>query len=298
MKKIIQGGLAAGLFAFIIAIAAIAQPVNAASGGLTISPTSADVTVAPGGSYKGEMLVVNQGELDISYKVYATPYSVDGEDYKPYFSPIPGATDITKWFTLGKKDGDIKVGNQNTIPFTIAVPKGTGAGSYYATVFVETEDKGSTGVVTRKRIGMIVYLRVSGNVIEKGSVAGWNVPWLQEAPFTASVKVANEGSVHYPARVKVVVSDLFGSQKFSYERNPQIIPQKIRDVPVVWENGATFGLFKVDGEVTYPGKTEQLPTKFVFIANLPMRLVTLGSIVAFVGLVVYLGRKRAVAHKK
>lgn len=300
MKKSIQNGALALaiLVATCIGVLITAKPTHAASGGLTISPTSVDVTVAPGGSYKGEMLVMNQGQLDVGYTVYATPYSVTGEEYKPYFSPIPGAVDITKWFTFDKSGNEsLKIGTQESIPYTITVPKNTGAGGYYATIFAETADKGSAGVITKKRVGMIVYLRVSGSAKEAGSIDSWNVGWIQDAPLQADVKIANSGSVHFKANVHVTVSDLFGSQKFSYERDPEILPQKLRDIPVSWENGASYGLFKVGGEVTYLNKTEQLPTRYVFIANTPMRIITAGVLVAFVVLVV-IGSRRVAVRKK
>jgi hypothetical protein len=290
----IRGGIKILLLAVAIGVLGMGvQTVNAASSGLTISPTSFDVELKPGATYKGEMQVINQSELDYSYKVYATPYSVTGEDYQPYFSPIKDAVDITKWFTLGKTASDLKVGNQDTIPFTVTVPEGTGAGSYYATVFAETEDKGNMGVITRKRVGTIIYLRVSGDVIEKSKIQAWDVPWLQEAPLSGSLKVANEGSVHFSSKVKVTVSDLFGGPKYVHERDPKVLPQKVRNIPVIWENGATFGLFKVDGEVTSLGKTEKLPMKIVFVANWPMRLLTLALLLGFIGTVVFLGKKRA-----
>jgi hypothetical protein len=301
MVKSIQKRIAVGILAALLMGLGLSAPsVHAASGGLTISPTSVDVKVKPGGSYKGEMLVINQGEIDVAYKVYATPYSVTGEEYKPYFTPVPGAADISKWFTFGAKGSLLKIGNQDTIPYTLTVPKGTGAGSYFGTVFAETEDKGGSGVITRKRVGMVVYLRVLGDAAEKGSVSAWDVPWIQTAPFKADLKMANEGSVHYDAKVNVRVSDLFGGVKLAYTRDPVVLPQKIRSIPITWENGATFGLFKVDGEVTYLGKTEKLPMRIVFIANTPMRLLTAGMLIAFIAIIVVLvlGRKRAVASHK
>jgi len=300
MKSIIRNSvlILSVIVAACTGVVASATTTQAASGGLTISPTSVDVTVAPGGTYKGEMLVMNQGELDVAYSVYATPYSVTGEEYKPYFSPIKGATDITKWFTFDKSSNDsLKIGMQESIPYTITVPKDVGAGGYYATVFAETSDKGGAGVVTRKRVGMIVYLRVSGDVKESGSINSWNVDWMQQAPLRADVKVANTGSVHFKANVHVTVSDMFGSKKFSYERSPEILPQKLRDIPISWENGATYGLFKVSGEVTYLNKTEQLPTRYVFVANLPMRLLTVCALIAFVALIVF-GSRRVAVRKK
>ena len=299
MKNIALISVKAILTALFLTVSmGVAGTAHAASGGLTISPTSVDIKVAPGGTYKGTMLVINQGELDIKYKVYAAPYNVSGEEYKPFFTPVKGAIDVTKWFTFGSTGNSIKIGNQDTIPFTVTIPKDVGAGSYYGTVFAETEDKGSAGVITRKRVGMVAYIRVTGDALEKGSIAAWNVPWLQEAPFKAGLKMANEGSVYYRSKVNVRVSDVFGGVKLNYTRDPVVLPQKIRSIPIAWENGATFGLFKVEGEVNYLGKTEKLPTKFVFIANTPMRLLTLGMLAVFVAIVVMLWRKRAVAPSK
>ncbi|HEU4913832.1 MAG TPA: hypothetical protein VFT16_00290 [Candidatus Saccharimonadales bacterium] len=287
--------------AIAIAIVGIAAhtpgTVRAASGGLTISPTAIDKEIAPGASYTGEIVVINQGELDYSYKVYASPYSVDGEEYKPYFTPVKGAVDVTSWFAFTKTGGDLQIGNQDAIPFTVAVPQGTPAGSYYATVFAETEDKGASGVVTRKRVGTVMYLRVSGKVSERGHVDSWSVPWLQKDPLTATLKQANTGSVHYPAQVKVTVSDIFGGPKFTFERKPQILPQKLRRIEVTWTNGATFGLFKVGGEVKYLGKTEKLPTKYVFVADTPMRVLTIGIVILFAASMTFLGMRRVVRKK-
>jgi hypothetical protein len=298
MKHIFKTSVVTATFALLLAIGGLGvSPAHAASGGLTVSPTSIDKTIAPGGMLNGEMLIINQSELDYNYKVYVTPYSVDGEEYKPYFNTVPGAVDATKWFSFSKTDGTLKVGNQDAIPFAVKVPAGTGAGSYYATVFAETEDKGNNGVITRKRVGMVVYIRVSGDAKEAGKVASWDVPWMQESPLTATLKIANEGSVHFKSKVNVTVSDLFGGVKFAYERDPQIIPQKLRNVPIVWENGSTFGLFKVEGEVAYLDKTEKLPMKIVFVANTPMRIVTIGLPLAIIAGLIFLGRKR-VAEKK
>lgn len=298
MRRFITYSLKIILLAIVVAgvgLSSAEAREDAPKSGLTISPTSADITVPPGGSYSGQMQVLNQSELDAAYKIYATPYSVDGEEYKPYFMPIKDAVDISKWFTLKSQGNAIKVGEQNTIPYTINVPKDTGAGSYFATIFAETEDKETTGVVTRKRVGMIVYLRVSGQATERGEVTAWNVKPFQQPPFAAEVKIANSGSVHFKAKVTTRVSDPFGGQKFSYTQDAQILPQKQRRIPTVWKNGTTFGLFKVNGEVEYLGKTEKLPTRFVFIASTTMRIIMVSVLILVCIALVYLGKRRVIA---
>lgn len=296
MKRFAIAGLA--LFAIVVSVLGGTLPkAHAVTGGLTISPTSVDQEIAPGASYRGTVLVINQGDAEISYRIYATPYSVTGEEYKPYFSPVPGATDITSWFTFGKTDGTLKVAGQDSVAFTIKVPAGTGAGSYYGTIFAETEDKASgSGVITRKRVGSVVYVRVTGQTIEQGNVSAWSMPWLQRAPLSGAVKIANTGSVHFQSKVNVTISDLFGSTKFNLERDPKILPQKQRSVPIVWDKGASFGLFKVSGNVTYLGKTQKLPTKIVLIASMPMRIIGLCVLVVFIVGLVFLGKRR-VARK-
>lgn len=299
LKRAARGSLKAVLIAgFLLLCGITGQDVHASVGGLALSPTSIDVEIAPGASYTSQLTVLNQGEVDTDYKVYATPYSVTGEEYKPYFTPIKGATDITKWFTFSKTNNTLKVNSQDSVPFTISVPKGAGAGSYFATVFAETTEKATTGVVAHKRVGMIVYLRVSGNAMQRGNVDQWNVPIIQQSPLAATVKIANTGSVHFPAKVKVTISDILGNPKYAYERMPEILPQKLRAVPVNWPNGATFGLFKVSGEVNYLGKTEKLSTRLVLIANTPMRLLIIGLLLALVIGITIIGRNRVAARKK
>lgn len=299
MKRIFQTSLRVALLGFALALLGTGtQSATAATGGLTISPTSVDAKIDPGTTYKSNIQVINQGDDAFTYKLYATPYNVDGEAYKPYFTPVRGATDITDWITLSSQGGQLKGGSESTTPVSIKVPKGTGAGSYYATVFAETEDKGDSGVITRKRVGTILYIRVTGQATEKASVESWSVPWLQQDPFTAKLRLSNNGSVHYQSKVKVTVSDLFGRPKYVWEREPKVLPQKIRLLPVEWKDGARFGLFKVSGEVTYFGKTETLPTKYVFVASPLLRIVSLLVIVGFVTFVIIVGRKRAVSKKQ
>lgn len=292
MKKSILAYVRVLLLAAVMAVGAFGATARAANGGLTISPTSINKEIAAGSAYKTEVIVINQGDVDVSYKVYATPYSVTGEEYKPYFSPTPGATDITQWFTFGSSGKTLKVGNDDHIPVTITVPVGTGAGSYYGTIFAETKDKGDNGVITQKRVGTVVYIRVSGNAIERGKVETWDVPWLQKSPLSASLRLSNTGSVHYESKVDVTVSDIFGGKKFAYERQPKVLPQKVRHVPIAWQNGATFGLFKVQGEVTYLHKTEKLPTRIVFVASPAMRVFTIVALLGFVIGMIMIGKKR------
>lgn len=56
-------------------------------------------------------------------------------------------------------------------------------------------------------------------------------------------------------------------------------------------------LFKIDGEVNLLNRTDKLPTQIVFVASTPMRLLVVAMLIAFIGMLIWLG-KRHVAAKK
>ena len=291
------------LLAVVLQVAIIATLVSSFAGyasadspqgGLSISPTSYDISVKPGNTYTGTILVLNQGSTEFSYTVYASPYNVTGENYTPVFTPEPNAPNVTKWFSFGVTSGDLKPGSQENVPYTITVPAGTPAESYYAVAFAQTSNPNGAGNITiQKRVGTIFYLRVAGPASLKGNVVSWGASWLQNYPLTATLRMGNTGTLNYKANVNVTFSDIFGGTKYQFNRDPEILPQKIRRIPIAWQDGAKFGLFKVSGTVEYNGTTTRLATKYVFVASGTMRVVTVGIFVLFVAAVVVIGRRRA-----
>ena len=274
--------------------------------GPTISPTYIDQKIKPGGIYKGEAFVLNKASSPYVYRVYATPYTVNGEAYEPYFLPIKGSPDISTWFTFEKQAGRLENNQQDTIPFRITVPPGTGAGSYYATIFaetVETKDNGHSSIITRKRVGCVVYIRVPGKAIETGGIETWDVPKLQKPDLHATLRLSNTGSVYYRSHESIEVSDLFGHVKYRYIHDYVVLPQKIRRLVVRWDNGSDFGLFKVTGKVTIFGKTEQLPAKYVFVVSPRTGLIALAGLAGFSALIAlttkrYLGQRKRLPYNK
>src|SRR5689334_16630080 len=107
MKHILKVGLAALLVTLAVATSGVSADDVSAATGLTISPASLDIEVAPGSKHEGTMHVINESDTPVSYDTYVTPYSVTGEEYKPYFTPIENAIDATKWFSLGKNGGSL-----------------------------------------------------------------------------------------------------------------------------------------------------------------------------------------------
>lgn len=283
MKRLL---LAAG-----VALAVMLLPgrVQAAQS-ITVTPTSIDKTIQPGQTITGTTQVLNQADTAFDYKVYSAPYSVTGEDYDPSFTPIPGATDVTSWMTLKPAKTHLEPYSVSPLAYTIKVPAAAKPGGYYAVIFAETSSKvEGTGVVTQKRVGTVVYIKVAGDMVEQGQVITWNVPWLQQPNLQQTLRIENSGSAHFGAIIHTTVSDIFGSKKFIYTQQRNVLPEKIRRVVIAWEKTPPLGVFKVEGKVQILGKTTPLATKYVLVMSQPIRrgLLMVAGLVALV----YLSKK-------
>jgi hypothetical protein len=241
---------------------------------LEITPTAIIQSFDKGASQAETLQVINPGSSSYDIKIYATPFSVTGEDYKQNFNKIPGAEDVSTWFSFPSSTYHIDPNQTVNIPYFINVPSNALAGGHYATVFVETQNKANVnGVVIHDRLGSVAYLTVNGPVKTAGNFLSWNASFLQRPDLTANLRVQNTGAVHFQTTINAVVKDIFGSTRLTYYSTHEILPQTIRKMPVVWNKTPSFGLFRISGTANFLGQTVNLPTQYVLVMSSFVRLV-------------------------
>ncbi|MEJ0072550.1 MAG: hypothetical protein WDN27_00415 [Candidatus Saccharibacteria bacterium] len=266
---------------------------------LTVSPATTKPTIDPGASIHGTFQIINQGEQDFSVTIYSAPYSVQGEEYTPDFTALPGHANVADWLKFTTAGADSKPGQALTVGYTLSVPAGTQPGGYYAVAFAETKAPPNQGVVINERVGEIFYITVSGPVKQAGKLTSWSVPFLQKQPLTSTVRLENDGGVHYASNVQIVVSDVFGRAKFTLNTQKEILPETIRRIPATWANAPPLGLFKVTGSATIVDAKEQLPTRYVLVMAPAVRIIFAGIILLILLFGLYrLLRRRRRAHKR
>jgi hypothetical protein len=251
---------------------------HAAPQDITVTPTSASPTIAPGASYKGSLQVINNGQTTYPYEIYATPYHVVGEVYSPRFNALPNVTDPSKWFSFPITKLTSNPGNVKDIVYTINVPKDVPAGGYYATVFAQTisTKTQNSSVMLNERVGEVFYIQVAGPVTQKGQVIGWQVSHLQSSPLIATTRLQNSGGLHFAATVHVSVKDVFGRTKFSYTTAHEVLPQTTRRVNATWSSAPILGLYKVNGSVAFLHGHTTLRAQWVLVMAAPLQLALLG----------------------
>ncbi|HSX15959.1 MAG TPA: hypothetical protein VLF40_04165 [Candidatus Saccharimonadales bacterium] len=271
-------------------IAQAASADTAPSKILTITPTTTKPIVAPGSSVSGKFQIINQGTSDYPVRIYAAPYTVHSEDYKPDFTPVPGTQNAADWLHLAISGADIAANHTLDVNYTVTVPSGTAPGGYYAVAFAETKTATTRqGVVVNERVGEIFYIQVAGKVRQAGKLLTWSTPFLQTQPLQSSLRLENDGGLDYASDIRVSVRDLFGRPKYTLNTTKEVLPQTIRHIPITWDKSPVLGLFKVTGTVTVAGKTQPLATHYVLVASPPLRLA--GLALAAVLIAYFAGRK-------
>jgi hypothetical protein len=277
-------------------------PISAATApkgeNITASPTQIQPALDAGATTTGDITIINDGDQAYDFKSYATPYRISGEDYDQSFTTGPGLPDVTTWIHLPATTFHLGLRQTTTVPYTITVPKGIAAGGYYATLFFQTLPKPvatGSGIASQQRVGIVAYIRVNGAITEHGTLESFTAALLQKgAPVTATLRLANQGNVHYSADITEHITDLFGQPKGEVHVIREVLPQTTRRIILSWDKAPSFGLFRLNGVVDLLGRHEVLPARYVLVLSAGAFIAVSAALLLIVILAVWwwIGRRR------
>jgi hypothetical protein len=259
--------------------------------GITASPYSQSLNLDPGSKYSGTVEISNPGNTEYDFTASAAPYSVLGEDYQQQFTARPDLVDASKWFSFPTPKYHLKPGQHTLVQFDVHVPADIAGGGYYATVFAQDDALPGPGVRGQKRVGVVTYMTVGGDIQRGGNLAGFSVPLVQtQPPLHTQVRLQDTGNVHFDSTVSVKAQDLFGNVKWQQDVDHVIMPKTIRKIAIDWTKSPSFGLYRVTGTVKYLGKTEKLSTRWTLMLSANAFLIIAGVLVVM-GMFAYLTRR-------
>lgn len=247
---------------------------------LQIAPAVEKITLTPGASFSGSYKVMNIGYQKFSYKLYATPYRVIDEKYTPDYTKSSSYNQISDWISLSRTSGTLEPDEQDTITYTVNVPKDVPEGGQYAVLMAETSDGNTPGatVGTVTRVGLKLYGRIEGGKTrECGKILDNKIDgFLFEPPIKASSLIENCGNIDVDAKYSLKVAPFYSNQPiFTSEEKPDtatILPETRRFNVTKWDHSPQIGIFKVEHTVTVFGQTSRLE-QLVFV--IPLWLVIL-----------------------
>jgi hypothetical protein len=289
--------LAVSICVLAVAAPTLATPVE----GITLTPAGINQVVEPGSLNTGSFQVLNEGSTGYDFHIFVKPYHVNGEDYTPDFTLLPGTTDISDWFQFTVLRDHIDPGQSVDIGYKIVVPPAATPGGYYAVAFAETQQQHApNSILINERVGELFYIQVAGPATEKSSIASWQVAGRQAPPLLSTLRLENAGTTHYYADTQINVRDILGRIKYSYKSHNVILPRTIRKISMVWDKAPPIGLFKVDGNVDFLGNKHPLPGHYVLVMSDTARKVTIGIFILLVllAMVPIIRRNRRILLKR
>ncbi|MBR2658461.1 hypothetical protein IKD57_01000 [Candidatus Saccharibacteria bacterium] len=253
---------------------------------ISISPVSKILQLEPNMVYEDVLSVTNNGNADLDFEVYVSPYSyvkdTSDETFKLGFNQETTYTQITRWIDFKDSSGNYTTkpkftaapGKTVDVTYRVSVPASIPSGGQYAVLFAHTLSSGnSSGIKTEASPGMIIYGHGVGETISASVVSDMQIRQTLENgesasnKINASAKVKNDGNIDFMATGTLKVEGVFGQSYYETPANKariSIIPETELSVSDVWEETPAFGLFKVTWTVNSVGEPQTI-TSMIFI---------------------------------
>lgn len=171
------------------------------------------------------------------------------------------AYSLKTWVTPEYPDLNVAPRQEITLPFSLDVPTNADPGSHWgALVAITAPLLQANGTAVNVRTGVILLVRVLGDVKEKLLLDDFSVPKILEAPPIAlEVRFRNDGTVHEAPQGTIEVRNMFGTLVATGTlpvRN--VLPGAIRKVEASVGDGLWLGRYAVILRATYGDKGQEL----------------------------------------
>ena len=283
---------------------------------LTISPARLELSADPGQTISGEFSLINEQEDTKTFYSSTANFEAQGESGTPTFTDSKEG--LASWIHL-IPEVTLKKGQQTKVSFTISVPKDADAGGHFAAIFLSTvpssTDKGQVSIGAK--IGVLVLLRVSGEIKEGGGIVGFNTKdtssFFTSLPIDFVYRFNNSGNDRVNPVGDMVVTNTIGFETFRLSANQNqgnVLPGSTRRFDVVWGNNDlapvkggfftmvayewnhfAFGRYTAHIALAYGDKGKAEASKSVYV--FPWQLLIIISIILIIIFLVFsLGLKR------
>jgi len=208
---------------------------------LTITPVRMEISGNPGEIVSKEMTLYNERDTNETYYVSYSNFEAQGETGDPAF--VVAKDDLGTWMqapfqvTLSPKEFKI-------VPIKITIPTDAEPGGHFAAIFWGTipPDASSNSVMIGAKTGMLILLRVNGDVNENGGLIEFSTKNKQKfftsLPISFYYRFQNSGSDRIKPKGDIKMKDIFGITEKKISGNPvdgNILPNSVRKFESVWE---------------------------------------------------------------
>lgn len=221
----------------VFAVAGIASPVFA----LTVSPARVEITGDPGTTLQGEIELFNEQEGTRTFFTSFENFEPSGDTGAPRF--IGAKEGLATWIQSENKVF-LESGVRVKVPYSIAIPANAEPGGHFAAIFFGSQEPGVQGggqVSVGGKIGVLVLLRVSGEVAEGGGLLEFSAKDKQRffsmVPVTFTYRINNTGGDRVIPKGEIKIKNtlrLTSATLLANKSEGSILPSSARKFEVVW----------------------------------------------------------------
>jgi len=278
----------------VLTITVLTAPHSALALSFTITPTLFEMTASPGQSFSTAVKVVNDNEFPISVYAETRNFAPSGEYgrgvFLPVYETVTEGTTLAEWMNVPAEQITIAAGQTTSVPVSIAVPQEVAPGGHYAAVMIGTnppEGEDSLRIKTAQVITSLFFVRISGDVIEKGSIRSFaSASNFTETPYMDfSLRFENDGNVHLRPQGEIVITNMWGKERGVIPINHKthfgnVLPESVREFTFTWEGESVwldFGRYKAQATLGYGLESKQFVTRTDYFWIIPLQplLITL-----------------------
>ncbi len=229
------------LYIFGIAIAALTFGIITHTYALTVSPARLEINGDPGATVGGEFTLINEQATTETFYASYENFGAEGETGAPSFSSEKNGLDT--WMSVAPEQVTIKPGQIIKVPYSIAIPKGTDPGGYFAAIFWSTTppSTATTQLSIGAKIGLLVLLRVNGDIKEQAGITQFDRNghgfFYTTLPVDFRYKFRNEGGDRVEPTGQITINDTVFIPADHLDANSaqgNILPNSVRQFSVEW----------------------------------------------------------------
>ncbi len=292
------------LASILVLLFVVPHSLSAQSLGLSITPPLTQISMDPGGEWNGQIKVVNPNQNELTIFVRPVLFAPSGEEGQGRFLPqldnVERATGtILAWLSTPEEAIVIAPEKTAEIPISLTLPDDAPPGGHYAALLVTTENPnaepvGNT-VTVNSAIASLLFLRVSGTVVESGKVRDFFADRTffehPEAGFT--LRFENTGTVHILPQGSITIYNMFGKKRGYVPINQStsfgnVLPGTIRKFRFTWksdEGAYDIGRYRAVATLTYGsegGRQNVSSTAYFYVVPFTKVAQVLGFLAFFI----------------
>lgn len=269
-------------------------------GQYVLSPTKYELDMDPGEKANRELIVSNRTGQTVTLEFGTEDFegSQNPSEATVFLGGEAGAYSAKDWIKPEVNSIVLQQGETLTMNVAITVPKSAEPGGHYASLFasttIESQQDGSAVNIT-SRLGCLFLIRVSGAIVEEGSLSTPEISGFSESgPVQIGLVFTNSGNIHLKPSGRILITNFLGQTVAEIPvKEWVVLPDASRRTTVEWDTGYQLGRYTAKAEINYgSGDVEVIMSRSFWVVPWKILLAVAAGVVLIVAVVTMTVRRR------